>query len=595
MDLQKILPESYLSNPEELDRLLAEPQFLQSIPLLNHVDVNVSKLKDCSLVRFRGMIQDMMDPELYLEKYEVTHTESGSHFQNGKYRDTLLLKIGEQVNHDSNGNVHGERRSVFVISVPGINPWVQEIERTIYKFDVGSTGSSMQIESACKNENKRSLQDNDEENMETDQEPQQPLSKKMETVSNEQKETNGNANSVLSPEYLLNSPIPDRPSKACIVKIYQDFDSITLNTLVDVIGFLSVDPALDGTFDEGDGFIEESERQAANPPPSLIPRLHAIKLKKLDHINPYFDNPLADELKPEEIFKDIRLALSQCLFEDTVAADYLIAHLISTVHTRNDVHALGKLSINISNIPSQVLPEFTTNLYEIIEMLLPASHYFPMTLDNMNTQQFVPKKDYKTNKLTSGLLQLAPHTHLVLDETRLQVGKLEAAGVQALKSIADLINAQRLKYNFQFYEIEFDTDVPVMILSEGRSMLPNDCHIPLKPSSDLTIMKETFVAVKHFIAPKLVAMRKFLTTQRKSEFSVDPEHADMIQNDFVQMRTVNDKMGAEDLHSLLVLSRLMGLARGQNLMSKELWECTKSLEAERKERLSQMIRPRNEL
>lgn len=538
------------------------------------------------MVRFRGMIQDMMDPELYLEKYEVSH-EAGSRIQNGKYRDTLMLKAGEKVNYDADNNVHGERRSVFVISVPGVNDWVHEIERTVYKI-TNENGKLEEMETAGVG-NKRSLENEDQEVMETDD---QPPVKKVESPPEDVAKTNGNTGtSVLSAEYLLNSPLPDRPSKACIIKIYENFDSLTLNTLVDVVGFLSVDPALDGTYDEGDGFIEESERQATNPPPSLIPRLHAISVKKLPHINPYFDlseHGIIEEQRAEEAFKDLRLALSQCLFEDTIAADYLIAHLISTVHTRNNIHALGKLSMNISNIPTQVLPDFTTSFYEIIEMLLPASHYFPMTLENMNTCQFVPKKDYKTNKLTSGILQLAPHTHLVLDETRLKVGKLEAAGVDALKNIADLINAQRLKYNFQFYEIEFEADVPVMILSEGKSMLPNDCHIPLKPAADLSIMKETFVAVKHFLAPKLASIRKYLTAQRKAEFTVNPEDTEMIQNDFVEMRKANEKMTADDLHSLLVLSRLMGLARGTGVMNKEIWNDTIALETERKERVLQL-------
>lgn len=69
-------------------------------------------------------------------------------------------------------------------------------------------------------------------------------------------------------------------------------------------------------------------------------------------------------------------------------------------------------------------------------------------------------------------MQLAPHTHLVLDETCMQQGKLEATGVMAIQSIANLINNQQIKCNFQYYEIDYNVDVPVLILSEGRSMLP---------------------------------------------------------------------------------------------------------------------------
>lgn len=38
------------------------------------------------------------------------------------------------------------------------------------------------------------------------------------------------------------------------------------------------------------------------------------------------------------------------------------------------------------------------------------------------------RMDYEANRLSSGLLQLSNNTHLVVDETRLEAGKLDAAG-----------------------------------------------------------------------------------------------------------------------------------------------------------------------
>lgn len=148
------------------------------------------------MVRFRGMIQDMMDPELYLEKYEVTH-ETGSRMQNGKYRDTLVLKGGEKVNYDADANVHGERRSVFVISVPGVNNWVQEIERTVYGVNHENDSVLREME---KMENpgtgsKRSLDNEGEEVMETD--GNGPPVKKFETGSKEGGQENGNEGTIL--------------------------------------------------------------------------------------------------------------------------------------------------------------------------------------------------------------------------------------------------------------------------------------------------------------------------------------------------------------------------------------------------------------
>lgn len=171
---------------------------------------------------------------------------------------------------------------------------------------------------------------------------------------------------------------------------------------MDVIGFLSVDPALDGSTHEPSDFDNISEIQANNPPPSLVPRLHAILIREVPHINPLMPSSktaLESSLNvstenTKEIYQDIKLALTQCLFGDTVAAEYLLAHLVSTVYVRSELQTLGQYCLNLSNIPAEAIPEFTTLIYEILEMLLPASHLFPMTLENMNTTQFNPKLDY---------------------------------------------------------------------------------------------------------------------------------------------------------------------------------------------------------
>ena len=56
----------------------------------------------------------------------------------------------------------------------------------------------------------------------------------------------------------------------------------------------------------------------------------------------------------------------------------------------------------------------------------------PMSLANMNGLKFVPRKDYVTNRLKSGILQLSSRTHLVLDETALQPGQLDTNGQNSI-------------------------------------------------------------------------------------------------------------------------------------------------------------------
>lgn len=132
------------------------------------------------------------------------------------------------------------------------------------------------------------------------------------------------------------------------------------------------------------------------------------------------------------------------------------------------------------------------------------SHFLPMTLDNMNKLKFTPRKDYIANRLTSGILQLCPQTHLVVDETALQPGQLDTAGsfptlksrdivtnimyisftqsqcvnlctlfpgVSNITALGNVVTWQKLDYDFNFHKQEFHTNIQVLVMSEGKSIL----------------------------------------------------------------------------------------------------------------------------
>jgi len=56
------------------------------------------------------------------------------------------------------------------------------------------------------------------------------------------------------------------------------------------------------------------------------------------------------------------------------------------------------------------------------------SHLLPLSLAELNSGHFVPKKDYTVNRLRAGVLQLSANTHLLVDETAMQPGQLDANG-----------------------------------------------------------------------------------------------------------------------------------------------------------------------
>lgn len=262
---------------------------------------------------------------------------------------------------------------------------------------------------------------------------------------------------------------------SCVFNMYifQVYDSVErpINSIVEVIGFLTITPMEAGT-----SSMETDSDDLAEKQPECV--LHAVAVKTLPHNNPLLllDNLIKNDESYSnlEARKDLLKLLTTFMFGDEVAAQFLLCHLISNVYARVSGEVLGKFSMNLlcQTIPKDVLSEHIKKFYNLIELLMPDSVYFPLTIENFNSKNFVPKKDYKTNSLQTGLLQLPNLTHLVLDETKLDCGKLEEAGCKAVADVSDFIKNQQIHYDFQFYKIPFDTNIPVMILSEGKSLLP---------------------------------------------------------------------------------------------------------------------------
>ena len=156
--------------------------------------------------------------------------------------------------------------------------------------------------------------------------------------------------------------------------------------MVEVIGFLSTNIPVPSIMESDNPM--ETECDLLDYPTMQI---HAIHIKELNHINPLIMAPNVGEELPENIYQDVIRMFTQILFGDEVAAHFLLAHLISSVYARVGMEVLGKFTLNISKIPKEVSAFYTTNLYELLEMILPNSINFPMTVENFNTVKFVPK------------------------------------------------------------------------------------------------------------------------------------------------------------------------------------------------------------
>ncbi|KAJ4458028.1 putative Mini-chromosome maintenance replisome factor [Paratrimastix pyriformis] len=141
--------------------------------------------------------------------------------------------------------------------------------------------------------------------------------------------------------------------QACLVKVYDDVPLPHVCDPIEVVGILSSGPESHLLFShedlaaDEDGMIEEY--RAHNPPPSLAPRLHALRVTRLTSLWP---GEQAAIPKPGEgeapLGAALEALLCPALGEDRLAARYLALHLLSRVHARREGIPLGRLTLRLT-------------------------------------------------------------------------------------------------------------------------------------------------------------------------------------------------------------------------------------------------------
>ncbi|XP_050431820.1 mini-chromosome maintenance complex-binding protein [Adelges cooleyi] len=511
-------PAYCIDNIDECKRVLLTPGNWEKVPFLLDRQAAVG-----TLVRFKGMIQDMLNPDYYSKTFSVVNSLTNeTKVYQGKFSSAVRSKEDEEIHF---GDDLMERLPVACIPIPGLNDWVKNVE--------SSNGL-----------NETELEENFAKRIRLD-------------------------------------PTCQKRSNEVFVLIYpEDVDSneLKLNRVVDVIGFY------DHQYVNTD---DESQEQPLDVKASYC--VHAIHIKfQPDPV--LCGSQLTEKCIWEEASKiqeELKLVLTQALLGDSLAANYLLFNLVSTIYNRQNNQVPGKFALNIRGIPQDIVVDYTSKLYSLISCLVEKSKYFPITIDNMNNTDLIPRKCYTTNRLLNGFLQLSSKTHLVLDETNLNPGKLENKGMLNLQAINDIISNQQVKYDFMYYTIDYETEISVLTLSNGKSLFPFDIDIVFKPDpSCIGNIEETIGSAQTYLNSQsslLEKIRKYITIISSMDFNFNEDILKIIENDYVAMRKADPKnVSPDDLHRFMVISKLIALCSGKNELNKEIWESCKALESERK-------------
>ncbi|XP_031743066.1 mini-chromosome maintenance complex-binding protein isoform X2 [Cucumis sativus] len=504
---------------QPFQHFLFDQNGLSKVPILNAS--SVKWLQPNTLVRFRGMIQDMLGNEFYVGAYKDGSTWKTTKFMNSSQCPTGFspdMRIWE-------------RRVLYCVPAPSD------------EFLNSSSGKKQKDEQLS------------------------PYSQNISTMATS------------SPSTACNTA---RGFLPCIVKIYDAAESeLKLNDVFEFIGVITLGTEQEVDKDDYDEFSNGlSEDLSDQFPPDMVPRLHCVIHRKLG-VHDFLHTCHVLEPIPHRI-KEIRTALLNhltiALGNDGVAAQFLLLHLLSKVHARVDSMAVGKLSLNLTGFNRESLSIFGNQLRLTVKNLLPFTEYIPLTVEYLNTASLAPKKDYEINRLVPGVLQLAEGSHLMIDETQLEVGTLSSLGVENARLLKNLMELQKVEYDFKYYKMDMTTDVQLLILSEGKSnILPADLVVPFQPSAVGS------TAITDMDA--LEAWRWYLSNVRLLPHSIESEMQQVVENDLVAAKQADRNLGSQDLSRLLTIGRLICASYGETSLSLEHWQMVKELERLRRERL----------
>ncbi|KAM2281270.1 hypothetical protein ACFX1S_041893 [Malus domestica] len=533
---------------------------LSQVPILN--SASIRWVQPNTLVRFRGMIQDMLGNEFYVGAYK-----DGSVWRTNKFTDVPQFPV------DSKPDMRlWERRMLYCTPVPGQNSWAESFNAVMYTS----------MESGTQQKEKRPRVDAEAtDNMDYDVSDNgiegSPSTKKLKENghSTQQSITEGTSSS------MIMAPDVNSGSLPCLIKIYDCLESdLKLNEVFEFVGVFTFDSEFKEDKDESDDFTNGfSEDVLVHLPPNKVPRLHCFIHRKLA-VHDFLPCSPTNEPKPN-LVKEIREALlrhlTAVLGNDGIAANFMLLHLLSMVYSRVGTVAVGKLSLNLTCLSRESAPVFGTQLGLALKNLLPFTQCICLTVDYLNTASLAPRKDYETSRLITGALQLAEGSHVIFDETRLEAGILNSVGVENARLLKTLIELQKVEYDFKFYKLDMPADIQMLVLSEGKSnILPADVLLPFHPSS---------VASAEVTAEALEAWRWYLATLRSLPHSIDSELQKVIENDLVAARQEDRTLGTQDFSRLLTMGRLMSMSFGETSLSLEHWQMVKELERLRRERL----------
>lgn len=382
-----------------------EDKFLCNIPVLDKHLLVSGKLRPNTVVRFRGIVRDMLSPEFYIGAYVRQNPVTGrQEWIQSIFKESIPVEDFEQISFDGAGVLHGERLPIVLAAVPGENDWVRD-------FDITNVGEDDNIRSDMVleiNEDSISAERIDRKRVLEEEVGSYSVSAVDRNVASKASGVvTGNA--VAVPPFLAIAG-KDAELLSCVTKFVNTADeqALKLNDLVEVVAIYTLDNTLPSSIDRqqlGEGqVVDEGDFDMifddALPPPSIMPRLQVLAHRRLHSSFPYITSvmdgravlkglqgsvalsDIPSQIMPTgESIDSTRTALISALAavfasnpndkRASVAAEYVLMSLLSRIEARNDMGIVGGFTLNLVGASSG--DDIVRKLSNLINMIVPRS------------------------------------------------------------------------------------------------------------------------------------------------------------------------------------------------------------------------------
>lgn len=299
--------------------------------------------------------------------------------------------------------------------------------------------------------------------------------------------------------------------------------------------------------------------------PYYLPSVHVLSIK---HIPQKSEKPLTDWAPSRTITLD---AISAVMGIDHKASTMLLMSLLSHVTSRTSgllsSLLIGYFPLNIRLAEAPSVSATTSAIISFLRRIFPRSCLIQLNLKAFEETLFVSSMNYDTGELERGILQVPNDTLVIIDETALEAGKLSEKATGALQSLIEFVSHQKVVYEFGGYHtVSVDMNSPVIVLSQGKSILPVDNHIVVPAGVESSTLCVDTTLISNYIG-----------SCRDLEIDISVEIADEIHAFFMKERrregdksvhlTRSNSMDANELSAALNLSRLLAASFGSTEMT----------------------------